>query len=159
MEKYFGNAYRGDPGVPHADPDRFVNIWIGSAAFSALTWFNPYMWHLTNQFNHVIAYSLCFLFTLHEGHSSIELINSVCACVQTRKLLSHPASPHVGMTELSYLSSTTGKRQWRRSSLMSSCGISAWTRTTVIHIILIGLFTSLRLFFYISILVLFCNKC
>ena len=38
-------------------------------------------------------------------------------------------------------------------------GISAWTRTTVIHIILIGLFTSLRLFFYISILVLFCNKC
>ncbi|KAG2690092.1 hypothetical protein I3843_09G168500 [Carya illinoinensis] len=40
MEKYFGNAYRGDPGVPHADPDRFVNIWIGSAAFSVLT-----CWH------------------------------------------------------------------------------------------------------------------
>ncbi|MBA0800722.1 hypothetical protein Gohar_011140 [Gossypium harknessii] len=52
MEKYFGNAYRGDPGVPHAGPDRFVNIWIGSAAFSVLTWFNPYMWQLTNQFNH-----------------------------------------------------------------------------------------------------------
>ncbi|MFQ6632003.1 hypothetical protein Gotur_008374 [Gossypium turneri] len=52
MEKYFGNAYRGDPGVPHAGPDRFVNIWIGSAAFSVLTWFNPYTWQLTNQFNH-----------------------------------------------------------------------------------------------------------
>ncbi|OWM82426.1 hypothetical protein CDL15_Pgr002000 [Punica granatum] len=52
MEKYFGNAYRGDPGVPHADPERFVNIWIGSAAFSALTWFNPYMWQLTNQFKY-----------------------------------------------------------------------------------------------------------
>ncbi|KAL9336665.1 hypothetical protein Peur_071153 [Populus x canadensis] len=51
MEKYFGNAYRGDPGVPHADPDRFVNIWIGSAAFSILTWSNPYLWTLTNQFN------------------------------------------------------------------------------------------------------------
>ncbi|MCD7462252.1 hypothetical protein HAX54_048129 [Datura stramonium] len=51
MEKYFGNAYRGDPGVPHADPDRFVNIWIGSAAFSALTWINPYMWTLSNQYN------------------------------------------------------------------------------------------------------------
>ncbi|CAL5422333.1 unnamed protein product [Camellia sinensis] len=51
MEKYFGNAYRGDPGVPHADPDRFVNIWIGSFAFSALTWVNPYMWQLSNQFN------------------------------------------------------------------------------------------------------------
>ncbi|EYU34493.1 hypothetical protein ABFS83_10G047600 [Erythranthe nasuta] len=51
MEKYFGNAYRGDPGVPHADPDRFVNIWVGSAAFSALTWINPYMWTLSNQFN------------------------------------------------------------------------------------------------------------
>ncbi|KAI9153358.1 hypothetical protein LWI28_010079 [Acer negundo] len=51
MEKYFGNAYRGDPGVPHADPDRFYNIWIGSAVFSALTWSNPYMWQLSTQFN------------------------------------------------------------------------------------------------------------
>lgn len=51
MEKYFGNAYRGDPGVPHADPERFVNIWIGSAAFSALTFINPYMWTLSNQYN------------------------------------------------------------------------------------------------------------
>ena len=50
MEKYFGNAYRGDPGVPHADPERFWNIWIGSAAFSVMTWFNPYMWQLSNQF-------------------------------------------------------------------------------------------------------------
>ncbi|XP_075502258.1 uncharacterized protein LOC142540175 [Primulina tabacum] len=51
MEKYFGNAYRGDEGVPHSGPERFTNIWIGSAAFSALTWFNPYMWQLSNQFN------------------------------------------------------------------------------------------------------------
>ncbi|XP_027934961.1 uncharacterized protein LOC114190326 isoform X3 [Vigna unguiculata] len=51
MEKYFGNAYRGDPGVPHSDPDRFVNIWIGSAVFSVLTYVNPYMWTLSNQFN------------------------------------------------------------------------------------------------------------
>ncbi|KAF5750413.1 thylakoid lumenal 15.0 kDa protein 2 chloroplastic [Tripterygium wilfordii] len=51
MEKYFGNAYRGDPGVPHADADRFVNIWVGSALFCAFTWNSPYMWQLTNQFN------------------------------------------------------------------------------------------------------------
>ncbi|KAL8094772.1 uncharacterized protein LOC141690377 [Apium graveolens] len=51
MEKYFGNAYRGDPGVPHADPERFMNIWIGSAAFNVFTFFNPYMWQLSNQFN------------------------------------------------------------------------------------------------------------
>ncbi|KAJ1392252.1 putative thylakoid lumenal 15.0 kDa protein 2, chloroplastic [Sesbania bispinosa] len=51
MEKYFGNAYRGDPGVPHAEPERFINIWVGSAAFSVLTYFNPYMWQLSNQFN------------------------------------------------------------------------------------------------------------
>ncbi|KAG0472069.1 hypothetical protein HPP92_016615 [Vanilla planifolia] len=51
MEKYFGNAYRGDPGVPHASPKRFFNIWIGSFAFSALTFNNPYMWQLCNQFN------------------------------------------------------------------------------------------------------------
>lgn len=57
MEKYFGNAYRGDPGVPHADPDRFVNIWIGSAAFSALTWINPYMWQRSNQFKYSLSLS------------------------------------------------------------------------------------------------------
>ncbi|XP_028776036.1 uncharacterized protein LOC114732838 [Neltuma alba] len=52
MEKYFGNAYRGDPGVPHAEAERFVNIWIGSAAFSVITYFNPYsIWQLSNQFN------------------------------------------------------------------------------------------------------------
>ncbi|XP_027366271.1 uncharacterized protein LOC113872711 [Abrus precatorius] len=51
MEKYFGNAYRGDPGVPHSDPDRFVNIWVGSALFGVLTYFNPYMWQLSNQYN------------------------------------------------------------------------------------------------------------
>ncbi|KAK9116020.1 hypothetical protein Sjap_014967 [Stephania japonica] len=51
MERFFGNAYRGDPGVPHTDPERFVNIWIGSFAFSAITWFHPYMWQLSNQYN------------------------------------------------------------------------------------------------------------
>ncbi|XP_068655366.1 uncharacterized protein [Aristolochia californica] len=51
MEKYFGNPYRGDPGVPHSDPNHFVDIWIGAFAFSALTWNNPYMWQLSNQFN------------------------------------------------------------------------------------------------------------
>lgn len=61
MEKYFGNAYRGDPGVPHADPDRFTNIWIGSAAFSVLTWFNPYMWQLSNQFKYSLVASLAFV--------------------------------------------------------------------------------------------------
>ncbi|KAK9118360.1 hypothetical protein Scep_016453 [Stephania cephalantha] len=52
MDRFFGNAYRGDPGVPHADPDRFVTIWIGSFAFSAITWFHPYMWQLSNQFKY-----------------------------------------------------------------------------------------------------------
>ncbi|RDX94784.1 hypothetical protein CR513_22800 [Mucuna pruriens] len=51
MEKYFGNAYRGDPGVPHSGSDRFENIWVGSALFSVLTYFNPYMWQLSNQYN------------------------------------------------------------------------------------------------------------
>ncbi|KAK4848868.1 hypothetical protein QYF36_018183 [Acer negundo] len=51
MEKYFRNAYRGDPGVPQADPYRFYNMWIGSTVFSALTWSNPYMWQLSTQLN------------------------------------------------------------------------------------------------------------
>ena len=64
MEKYFGNAYRGDPGVPHAEPERFVNIWVGSAAFSVLTYFNPYMWQLTNMFKYSL--SLFFLIDSNE---------------------------------------------------------------------------------------------
>ncbi|KAI4349121.1 hypothetical protein L6164_009757 [Bauhinia variegata] len=51
MEKYFGNAYRGDPGVPHAEPERFANIWIGSAIFTAYSYFNPYYWQHTPTFN------------------------------------------------------------------------------------------------------------
>lgn len=71
MEKYFGNAYRGDPGVPHTDPDRFLNIWIGSAAFSALTWFNPYMWQLTNQWKFVFLLLLVFSSIIYELSSTI----------------------------------------------------------------------------------------
>ncbi|KAL8168038.1 hypothetical protein V2J09_009537 [Rumex salicifolius] len=51
MDKFFNSAYRGDPGVPHSGPDRFVNVWIGSVAFSVLSHFYPYMWQLTNQHN------------------------------------------------------------------------------------------------------------
>lgn len=60
MEKYFGNAYRGDPGVPHADPDRFVNIWVGSAAFSVMAWFHPYMWTLSNQYKYAFHFHSVF---------------------------------------------------------------------------------------------------
>ncbi|PIA63150.1 hypothetical protein AQUCO_00200877v1 [Aquilegia coerulea] len=49
MERFFANAYRGDPGVPHADRERFGNIWIGSFAFAAISWFNPYFWQLSRQ--------------------------------------------------------------------------------------------------------------
>ncbi|KAI3847844.1 hypothetical protein MKX03_026904, partial [Papaver bracteatum] len=48
-DRFFGNAYKGDRGVPHAHPERFRNIWIGLLAFSAITWFNPYIWQLSNQ--------------------------------------------------------------------------------------------------------------
>ncbi|OMO72473.1 hypothetical protein CCACVL1_17780 [Corchorus capsularis] len=45
MEKYFGTAYGGDPGVPHADPTRFTNIWIGSAAWHDKAFlFEQYHW-------------------------------------------------------------------------------------------------------------------
>nr|GMC65167.1 transcription initiation factor TFIID subunit 8 [Ipomoea batatas] len=47
MEKYLANAYRGDPGVPHCDPKHFWSCWIGSAAFSSIPCFNPYMWQFT----------------------------------------------------------------------------------------------------------------
>ena len=57
MEKYFGNAYRCDPGIPHTDSDRFVNIWIRSIALSTLTWVNPYMWQLSNRFKYSFNFS------------------------------------------------------------------------------------------------------
>ncbi|KAB2622387.1 hypothetical protein D8674_024569 [Pyrus ussuriensis x Pyrus communis] len=57
MEKYFGNAYRGDPGVPHADPERLVYIWIGSTASQpSLGWhdkamlFEQYHWKKWNEY-------------------------------------------------------------------------------------------------------------
>ncbi|KAJ0777985.1 hypothetical protein HanLR1_Chr02g0066721 [Helianthus annuus] len=50
MEKYFGNAYRGDPGVPHSGQEKFLSIWIGSIAFSAITWSHPYIWQLSNRY-------------------------------------------------------------------------------------------------------------
>lgn len=79
MEKYFGNAYRGDPGVPHADPDRFVNIWIGSAAFSVLTWFNPYMWQLSNQFKYSSS-TLILLRNSLSRFSNLFVANSSVFC-------------------------------------------------------------------------------
>ncbi|KAK1429481.1 hypothetical protein QVD17_11690 [Tagetes erecta] len=51
MEKYFGNAYRGDPGVPHSGQEKFFSIWIGSIAFSAITWSHPYIWQIPNRYN------------------------------------------------------------------------------------------------------------
>ncbi|KAL0426423.1 UNVERIFIED_CONTAM: hypothetical protein Slati_2817100 [Sesamum latifolium] len=51
MEDILWRVYRGDPGVPHSGTELFENIWIGSAAFSAITFFNPYMWQTSNQFN------------------------------------------------------------------------------------------------------------
>ncbi|CAN1304898.1 hypothetical protein LINPERPRIM_LOCUS26357 [Linum perenne] len=56
MEKYFGNAYRGDPGVPHAPGKRFTNIWIGAAAFSAVAWFDPYFWQHTGGIKSVLLH-------------------------------------------------------------------------------------------------------
>ncbi|KAI3706728.1 hypothetical protein L6452_24660 [Arctium lappa] len=51
MEKYFGNAYRGDPGIPHCGKENFLSIWIGSLAFSAITWNHPHLWQVSNRFN------------------------------------------------------------------------------------------------------------
>ncbi|KAF9621248.1 hypothetical protein IFM89_018333 [Coptis chinensis] len=51
MERFFGNAYQGDLGVPHTDPEQSMNIWIDSIVFFAISWFHPYMRQLSNQFN------------------------------------------------------------------------------------------------------------
>ncbi|CAM6088366.1 unnamed protein product [Calypogeia fissa] len=44
MEKMFGPAYQGDPGVPHSDKEGFATIFWGAVAFSAYSLVNPYYW-------------------------------------------------------------------------------------------------------------------
>jgi hypothetical protein len=48
MEKMFGPAYTGDPGVPHSDKDAFSSIFWGSVAFSAYSIVCPYYWEQCN---------------------------------------------------------------------------------------------------------------
>ncbi|KAJ8448580.1 hypothetical protein Cgig2_012224 [Carnegiea gigantea] len=58
MDKIFGNAYRGDPGVPHSGAAPFTNIWIGCFAFNVYTWNFPYLWQLSNQWKSVLPLPL-----------------------------------------------------------------------------------------------------
>jgi hypothetical protein len=48
MEKMFGPAYTGDPGVPHSDKEAFSSIFWGSVAFSAYSIVCPYYWEQAN---------------------------------------------------------------------------------------------------------------
>ncbi|MBA0615779.1 hypothetical protein Godav_015891 [Gossypium davidsonii] len=124
MEKYFGNAYRGDPGVPHAGPDRFVNIWIGSAAFSVLTWFNPYMWQLTNQFK-VSFYLLIWSM-------------SNCSWHDKAMIFEHYHWKKAKAKNQPY----KFKRSHKPFSFVLFSGMSTWTRITGTRIISTGLSTS-----------------
>ncbi|GAB2272314.1 hypothetical protein Dimus_007134 [Dionaea muscipula] len=51
MERFFGNAYRGDPGVPHSGRHPFIVTWMGCVASSACFWIHPYPWTICNQDN------------------------------------------------------------------------------------------------------------
>jgi hypothetical protein len=48
MEKMFGPAYTGDPGVPHSDKGAFSSIFWGSVLFSAYSIVCPYYWEQCN---------------------------------------------------------------------------------------------------------------
>lgn len=67
MEKMFGPAYTGDPGVPHSDKEAFGSIFWGSVAFSAYSIACPYYWEqCNNMFKWVSVFTLfldvlCFL--------------------------------------------------------------------------------------------------
>ncbi|XP_019708551.1 uncharacterized protein [Elaeis guineensis] len=52
MEDFWWRIYRGDPGVPHTNPDRFVNTCMAIFAFSAVACFNSFMrQQLSHHFN------------------------------------------------------------------------------------------------------------
>eukprot|EP00246_Nothoceros_aenigmaticus_P012939 TRINITY_DN420_c0_g1_i3.p2 TRINITY_DN420_c0_g1~~TRINITY_DN420_c0_g1_i3.p2 ORF type:complete len:102 (-),score=10.94 TRINITY_DN420_c0_g1_i3:813-1118(-) len=48
MEKMFGPAYTGDPGVPHSDKEAFGSIFWGAVCFSAYSFICPYYWEQAN---------------------------------------------------------------------------------------------------------------
>jgi len=83
MDKYFSSAYRGDPGVPHADPVRFVNIWFGCLAFTACNWVNPYFWHTGStsfkylSFPFILFTKLLYISALILAHTLNQLFNSI----------------------------------------------------------------------------------
>lgn len=52
MEKMFGPAYTGDPGVPHMEKDVFNTLVKGCLAFSVYTAFDPYHWQLATYYNY-----------------------------------------------------------------------------------------------------------
>ncbi|KAJ8476259.1 hypothetical protein OPV22_019986 [Ensete ventricosum] len=51
MEDLFRKVYRGDPGVPHSDPDRYLHSWLGSFAFAAVSWCTSRTADLSRRFN------------------------------------------------------------------------------------------------------------
>jgi hypothetical protein len=48
MEKMFGPAYGGDPGIPHSGKDGFSNIFWGCIATAAYSCVCPYYWQQCN---------------------------------------------------------------------------------------------------------------
>ncbi|CAI5461182.1 unnamed protein product [Closterium sp. Yama58-4] len=62
MDKIFGPAYTGDPGVPHTDKDIFSGIFWGAVGFSLYSVADPYYWQHSTEHNwHDMAY-------IHENH-------------------------------------------------------------------------------------------
>ncbi|GJP59647.1 hypothetical protein CLOP_g14226, partial [Closterium sp. NIES-67] len=49
MDKIFGPAYTGDPGVPHTDKDIFSGIFWGAVGFSLYSVADPYYWQHTTE--------------------------------------------------------------------------------------------------------------
>ncbi|RRT41860.1 hypothetical protein B296_00037807 [Ensete ventricosum] len=58
MEDLFRKVYRGDPGVPHSDPDRYLHSWLGSFAFAAVSWCTSRTADLSRRFKYVVSFCL-----------------------------------------------------------------------------------------------------
>jgi len=50
MDKIFGPAYSGDPGIPHSQEPFYTTIG-GPLVFSVVSIFNPYYWQSTTEYN------------------------------------------------------------------------------------------------------------
>ncbi|RWW09730.1 hypothetical protein GW17_00026767 [Ensete ventricosum] len=78
MEDLFRKVYRGDPGVPHSDPDRYLHSWLGSFAFAAVSWCTSRTADLSRRFKYVVSFCLSVSLSIFSFRVSLFSLLHLC---------------------------------------------------------------------------------